>query len=65
MSLTVPIQKPLRIWPGAAAAVVLLVSRFGVKALVPGFGGFMYAIEGVFGCAALILLWWLFFSRAP
>jgi len=65
VSLPVPIQKPLRIWPGVAAAVVLLVSRFGVKALVPGFGGFMYAIEGVFGCAAVILLWWLFFSRAP
>ena len=58
-------RKPLRIWPGVAAAGVLLVSRFGLKALVPGFGGFLYALEGVFGCAVVIVLWWLLFSRAP
>jgi len=57
--------KPLRLWPGVIAIVLLFLSRFGVKALVPGFEGFVWAIQGSFGCAVVIILWWLFFSRAP
>ena len=57
--------RPLRLWPGVIAIVLLLLSRFAVKALIPGFEGFMWAIEGSFGCAVAIVLWWLFFSRAP
>jgi outer membrane protein assembly factor BamB len=45
--------------------VLLVLCRFGVKAVVPGFQGFMYAIEAVLGCAVIMLVWWLFFSRAP
>ena len=33
-------RKPLRVWPGVVAAVALLLARFGVKAVVPGFTGF-------------------------
>jgi outer membrane protein assembly factor BamB len=58
-------RRPLRVWPGLIAVVLLFISRFGVKAVVPGFEGFMWAIQGSFICAAVILLWWLFFSRAP
>ena len=58
-------RRPLRLWPGVIAIILLFLSRFGVKAVIPGFEGFMWAIEGVFGCAVVIVLWWLFFSRAP
>jgi outer membrane protein assembly factor BamB len=55
---------PLRLWPGAIAAVLLVLLRFVVPAVMVVNG----ALVGLFGaivCAALILVWWLFFSRAP
>ncbi len=55
---------PLRIWPGLAGAALLLAARFGLKAAVPGFPGFLLAMQGVMACAVAILVWWLFFSRA-
>src|SRR5688572_12261933 len=55
----------LRVWPGVIVIAALLCCRFGVKALVPGFEGFMWGMQGSFVCAALLILWWLFFSRAP
>lgn len=57
--------RPLRVWPGVVAIVLLFLCRFGLKAFIPGFTGFMWAIQASFGCAFVILLWWLFFSRAP
>jgi outer membrane protein assembly factor BamB len=60
-----PSPRPLRVWPGIIAVVLLFLSRFAVKALVPGFEGFTWAIQGSLGCAVAIILWWLFFSRAP
>ena len=36
----------LRIWPGIVVAALLLIFRFGVKALVPGIQGFGYAVMG-------------------
>ena len=63
---TAPKPAPaLRVWPGIVAASLLLIARFGVKWLIPGFEGFGKAINGTFIAAALILLWWLFASRAP
>src|SRR5687767_9474432 len=56
--------RKLRLWPSIAVLVLLFVFRFGVKALVPGIEGFGYAVLGSLGCMLLILLWWLFFSRA-
>ena len=56
--------RPIRLWPGIIAIVLLLLSRFAVKAVIPGFTGFMWAIEGSLVCAVAIILWWLFFSRA-
>ncbi len=64
-SLAIVPRKPLRLWPGVVAIVLLILSRFAVKAFVPGFKGFMWAIEGSLGCAVAVILWWLFFSRAP
>jgi outer membrane protein assembly factor BamB len=56
-------RKPLRLWPGVAAAVLLCLARFGLTIVMQE--GFAYAILGglVFGLA--IVVWWAFFSRAP
>lgn len=40
------------------------LSRFGVKAAVPGIKGFGWAIMGSLGCTLAIIVWWAFFSRA-
>jgi outer membrane protein assembly factor BamB len=57
-------RKPVRLWPGVVAALMLLLARFGVKAVIPGFKGFSTGMMWTFGAAALVVLWWLFFSRA-
>ena len=58
-------RKQLRLWPGVAAVLLLWLSRIGVKALIPGFAGFALAMQGAIVCALAVILWWLFFSRAP
>jgi outer membrane protein assembly factor BamB len=58
-----PRTKPIRLWPGVIAAAVLLLVRLVVPLLLPD-----SAILGVIGavvCALAIVVWWLFFSRAP
>lgn len=57
-------QNLLRVWPGIVAVVLQWVFRFGVKELFPGIQGFGYAVIGSLAFAAVILLWWMFFSRA-
>jgi outer membrane protein assembly factor BamB len=57
-------QNLLRVWPGIVAVVLQWVFRFGVKELFPGIQGFGYAVIGSLVFAAVILLWWMFFSRA-
>ena len=57
-------RKPLRVWPGVVAAVALLLLRFGVKAVVPGFTGFARGMMWSFWAAGAVLLWWLLLSRA-
>ncbi len=57
-------RKALRLWPGVVAVVLLWVSRIGVKAVVPGFVGFAYGMQGAILCALAVVLWWAFFSRA-
>ena len=57
-------RKPLRLWPGVVAVVLLLVARFGVKAVVPGFRGFALGMQWALGAALAVVLWWVFFSRA-
>jgi len=56
--------KPLRLWPGIAAVVLQWLSRFGVKAIIPGINGFGKAIMGSLVFTIVLILWWAFFSRA-
>ena len=54
--------KSLRLWPGVTIAVLVLLVRF-VMPLVSS--GTLVESLGTMAGAALIVLWWLFFSRAP
>src|SRR5438045_8442868 len=57
------LRKPLRLWPGIALAVLLLLVKFAVPMALPD-----EAIIGMLGavvCGAAIGVWWLLFSRAP
>ena len=55
--------KQLRLWPGVALAVLILLLKFTVPIFAPDSMAlvFLGALVGVL----LILLWWLLFSRAP
>ena len=57
-------QKLLRVWPGIVAVVLLWLSRFGIKAVIPGIDGFSKAMMTSFVFAFLLVIWWAFFSRA-
>ena len=56
-------QKPLRLWPGVLAAVLLLLVRFVVPIVVPE--ALMVGVIGGLVCGLAILVWWAFLSRAP
>ena len=58
-------KTPLRLWPGVVAAMLLLLVRFGVPLVAPGFEGFRVAFLGGLLGALAIFVWWAFFSRAP
>jgi hypothetical protein len=64
IALTGTPRKPLRLWPGLAAAVLLLLARFGLKVAIPGFRGFALGMQWTLGAALAVVLWWVFFSRA-
>src|SRR3954452_21321654 len=53
----------LRLWPGVLLVVLQWLIRFVVPAVAPD-SGIIAVIGGVAGGAA-VLIWWLFFSRAP
>jgi outer membrane protein assembly factor BamB len=57
-------RKPLRVWPGVVAVVLLWLARFGIKAVVPGFQGFAWSAQGGIIGAVAVILWWLLLSRA-
>ena len=57
-----PARRPLRLWPGVAIALLALLVRFGAP-LVTADAALPAVIGPIIG-AVLILLWWLFFSRA-
>src|SRR5215510_2285331 len=58
-----PARKPLRLWPGVIAVVLQWLGWFLLPKVLPQ-AVFIGLLMGVFGGLA-ILLWWLFFSRAP
>jgi outer membrane protein assembly factor BamB len=55
-------QKLLRLWPGVAAALLLLLIRFVVPIVRPE--AVIFALLGGLVCALAIIVWWVFFSRA-
>jgi outer membrane protein assembly factor BamB len=56
-------RKLLRLWPGVVLVILQWLIRFGVPMVEPDAGG-IAILAGLAG-GLLIVLWWLFFSRAP
>jgi len=57
-------RKPLRLWPGVVAVALQLLFWFVIPRLVSEELA-MYSLLGALVCAIAVVLWWLFFSRAP
>jgi outer membrane protein assembly factor BamB len=57
-------QKLLRVWPAIVIVLLQWISRFGVKAVIPGIEGFGQGMMGSFAFTILLIIWWAFFSRA-
>jgi outer membrane protein assembly factor BamB len=56
-------RRPLRLWPGVVLAGIVAVGKFLVPLLGPDYG--LYGFLGAAVGSLLVLLWWLFASRAP
>lgn len=56
-------RKPFRLWPGVILVAIQWLAWFVVPAMSPRAAP-IGLLVGVL-CALLIILWWLFFSRAP
>ena len=56
-------RRPLRLWPGVLALVLQWSAMVAVPMVAPEHAG-AALIAGVAG-AVVIVIWWLFFSRAP
>src|SRR5512133_168407 len=62
--------RPLRLWPGVAAALLLVIIRIALPIVAPdtlifGMTSTGIAVLGGLALAVVIILWWLLFSRAP
>jgi outer membrane protein assembly factor BamB len=55
-------ERPIRLWPGVAAAVVVVAFMFVLPVFVSTGG--LGVLVGA-GGTLVLLVWWLFFSRAP
>jgi outer membrane protein assembly factor BamB len=66
------LRRPLRLWPGVSLGVLILVLRFLPPQIAPSLFEadtammvVLVAFLGALVASLLVLLWWLFFSRAP
>jgi outer membrane protein assembly factor BamB len=57
------LKKPLRLWPGVLAVVLQWLAWFVLPIVVPG--AMLYSVLGEVFAGLVVVLWWLFFSRAP
>jgi outer membrane protein assembly factor BamB len=57
------LRKPLRLWPGVVAVTLQWILWFVVPMISPE--AMMFGFMGALVCALAIVVWWLFFSRAP
>src|SRR5262249_20591386 len=55
-------RKPLRLWPGVTAAVLLLLVRFVLPVVMTEAA--IFGMIGGFVATLAVIVWWLFFSRA-
>src|SRR2546425_2997501 len=55
-------RKPIRLWPGVAAAALLVLIGYVIPIFAPRYAGL--GMIGAALCALLVILWWLLFSRA-
>jgi outer membrane protein assembly factor BamB len=56
-------RTPLRLWPGVTAVVLAVLVTVFLPIVAPRLG--LFAIAAGAAGGLLILVWWLFFSRAP
>jgi hypothetical protein len=56
-------RKPLRLWPGVIIGCLLLLVRFGIFIISPE--AIDIAVYGGVLLGLAVIVWWLFFSRAP
>src|SRR3982750_3841492 len=57
-----PARKTIRLWPGVAVVALQWLLWFVVPYVLPKFA--IFAIFGGVACALVVVIWWLFFSRA-
>src|SRR5262245_18986694 len=62
-SINSTLSKPLRLWPGGVAAVLLVLAKYALPLAVPEAA--LYGVMGGLVLALVVLLWWLLLSRAP
>lgn len=55
--------RSLRLWPGVVAAVLLILLRFVMPVMMREL--FFTGLIGSLVCMLAIIIWWVFFSRAP
>src|SRR5712692_2836461 len=58
-----PGRKPLRLWPGVVIAILQCLLSFVVPVIYPD--AMLIGLLAGPVCALAIVLWWMFFSRAP
>ena len=55
-------RKPLRLWPGVVAAVLIVLVGYVIPIVMPEYAG--YGMMGAAAGALIVILWWGLFSRA-